>query len=341
METRGLDSFLRKSEFRGVLDVRREGEVVFAGAYGAATLRWDVPNTLETRFDVASISKLFTAVAVLGLVEQGRLDLDASIHAYADLGATTISPEVTLRQLLTHRSGIADIAEEDDGENYADVFAAVPCHVIVETADFVKVFGTKPANFAPGERYRYCNAGYLLAGLAVEHASGMGFRDYVQAEVFARAAMTRSAYFDKRYAVPDLAEGFDQDAEGRWEQNIYAYPPVGHADGGAFCTVGDLHAFLAALRGHELLSDDGTEAFFTSQVATEHEEVGQGFGLEFGLGPRAGRWWKEGCSEGASGIVQHMELASGPGVDFAVLANSSSGAWPVIEELQRRARGGS
>ncbi|MGL5808452.1 MAG: serine hydrolase domain-containing protein, partial [Nocardioides sp.] len=229
-----LDDFLAESDFSGVVDVRLDGEIILQSAHGLATPRWGIANTLGMRFDLASISKLFTAVAVLQLVDTGELDLDVSIHDYADLDGTTISDEVTLRQLLTHTSGIADIAEEDDGENYAEVFAEYPCHTVVTTRDFLPVFAHKPPNFAPGERHRYCNAGYLLAGLAVESAAGTGFQEYVEREVFERAGMARSAYFDKRYAVPDLAEGYDRDERGRLEQNIYAYPPRGQADGGAF-----------------------------------------------------------------------------------------------------------
>ncbi len=180
------------------------------------------------RFDVASISKLFTSVAVLQLVAAGSLDLDASIHEYADLASTAIDPSVTLRRLLTHTSGIADIAEEDEGENYAEVFRVVPCHTIVTLRDFLPLFARKPPHFAPGSGSRYCNAGYVVAGMAVEHASGQGFREYVEAQVPARAGMTRSGYFDKRYAIPDLAEGFDPTDDGRLEQNLYAYPPEAH-----------------------------------------------------------------------------------------------------------------
>jgi CubicO group peptidase (beta-lactamase class C family) len=334
MDISGLDQFLTDNDFSGVIEIRRDtrrsgSEQIFAGAYGLASPRWGIANTLDTRFDVASISKLFTSVAVLQLAERGGLELDESIHEYADLDDTAISDQVTLRQLLTHTSGIADIAEEDLGENYAEVFMEYPCHTIVETRDFLPIFADKPANFAPGTQHRYCNAGYLLLGLAVEHASGLGFRDYVHQEVFGPAQMTRSAYFDKRYVVPDLAEGYDLDEAGRLEQNIYAYPPIGHADGGAHSTGGDLIRFLAALRTGALLSPDFTTAFFKGQVAGP-PGIEQGFGLEFA----ADRWWKEGCSEGASGIVQHFVR---PSLDLVVLANSADGAWPVIDEVVRLA----
>jgi CubicO group peptidase (beta-lactamase class C family) len=337
MDTTWIEQFLVVPDedgrtFSGVVDVRRDGEVLFQSAFGLASPRWGVPNTLDMRFDVASISKLFTSVAVLQLVAAQRLDLDASIHEYVDLAGTTIAPAVTLRHLLTHTSGIADIAEEDDDESYADVFRTVPCHTITSTRDFLPLLADKPSHFAPGSESRYCNASYVVAGMAVEHASGREFRDYVEAEVLAPAGMTRSGYFDKRYATSDLAEGFDPTEDGRLEQNIYAYPPQGAPDGGAFCTAGDLHAFFAAVRGGRLLPADLTEAFLTCQVTSpDGGPAGQGFGLEFNeLG-----FYKEGESEGASGIFSHLAVWN---ADIVILSNTMDGTWPLLGEFVRRVR---
>ena len=140
MDTDGLDTAVRASGFTGVVVVRQAGAVVFSEAYGYATPRWQIPNTVDTRFDTASITKLFTSVAVLQQVGAGRLDLDASIHSYVDLSGTTISSAVTLRHLLTHTSGIADDADEEAGEVYADLFVDRPCYAMMETADFLPQF---------------------------------------------------------------------------------------------------------------------------------------------------------------------------------------------------------
>jgi CubicO group peptidase (beta-lactamase class C family) len=337
MDTDWLDEFLASPgedgrTFSGVVDVRCDGEVLYRSAFGEASPRWGVANTLDTRFDVASISKLFTSVAVLQLVAAGRLDLDASIHEYADLAGTSIAPAVTLRHLLTHTSGIADIGDDDEDESYAAVFRRVPCHTVTTLGDFLTLFAGKPPLFTPGSESSYCNAGYIVAGLAVERASGRDFREYVETEVLGRAAMTRSGYFDKRYAIGDLAEGFDPTDDGRLEQNIYAYPPQGAADGGAFCTAGDLHAFLAALRGAQLLPADLTHAFLTCQIANaDGTPGGQGFGLVFNdLG-----FYKDGESEGASGIVSHLSMWN---ADIVILSNRMDGTWPVLGEFIRRAR---
>jgi CubicO group peptidase (beta-lactamase class C family) len=113
MDTEELDTAVRASGFTGVVADRHASTTVFSDAYGYATPRWQIPNTVDTRFDTASITKLLTSVAVLQQVGAGRLDLDASIHRYVDLSGTTISEAVTMRQLLTHTSGIADDADEE------------------------------------------------------------------------------------------------------------------------------------------------------------------------------------------------------------------------------------
>ena len=209
MDTDGLDTAIRASEFPGVVVVRHAGAIVFSEAYGYATPRWQIPNTVDTRFDTASITKLFTSVAVLQQVGAGRLDLDASIHSYVDLSGTTISDTVTLRHLLTHTSGIADDADEEAGEVYADLFVNRPCYAVMETADFLPQFAHKPALAEPGAQARYCNASYVLAGLALERVVDEFYRSYVTREVFQRAGMTTAGFFDRRDAVPGVAEGWD------------------------------------------------------------------------------------------------------------------------------------
>ena len=174
MDTTGLDAFLDEHDFSGVVLVKKGNTTVYEAATGLATQRWGIPNTMETRFDVASITKLFTSVAVLQLVGKGELDLETSIHQYVNLEGTTISPEVTLLHLLTHTSGIADDADEEAGENYSDLFIDKPNYSIMETKDFLPQFAYKEPLAAPGVQCRYCNVGYILAGLALEKLTGVG-----------------------------------------------------------------------------------------------------------------------------------------------------------------------
>lgn len=323
----GLDTVLRGSGFTGVVVIRHAGTVVVSEALGYATPRWQVPNTVDTRFDTASITKLFTSVAVLQQVGAGRLDLDASIHRYVDLSGTTISPAVTLRHLLTHTSGIADDADEEAGEIYADLFVDRPCYAITETIDFLPQFAHKPALAEPGVRARYCNVGYVLAGLALEQVVGESYRTYVSKEVFERAGMSSAGFFDRRDPTPAVAEGWDL-VDGAWRANIFSYPPIGSPDGGAHASAQDLFAFLDAVRAGQLLTPELTELFLTPQVARD-EEVRFGFGLEF----RRSTFYKEGSNAGVSALLTRYGNAD---VDAVVLANTADAAWPVMAELNRR-----
>jgi CubicO group peptidase (beta-lactamase class C family) len=343
MDTTGLDAFLADQDFSGTVLVRKATATVFESATGVATQRWGIPNTLDTRFDSASITKLFTSVAVLQQVGKGNLDLETSIHHYVDLEGTTISPAVNLLHLLTHTSGIADDADEEAGEDYAELWVDRPNYSVIETKDFLPGFVHKEPLAEPGVQCRYCNVGYILAGLALERVTGMPYRQYVFDEVFTRAGMVDSGFYDRRDAAPRVAEGWDQ-VDGRWVENIYSYPPIGSPDGGAHVTAHDLVRFIQAVRGGELLDAEFTEEFFVPQV--EHigtsslaaEATWYGFGLEFDMNEdgTVRSYYKEGINFGASGIIRHYLE---PGLDIAVLSNSEDGAWPVIRELDERLGG--
>lgn len=311
-----------------MVHLRRLGETIFAEAVGYATPRWRVRNTLEMRFDTASITKLFTSVAVLQLVAAGKLALDASIHDYVALDGSRISKQVTLRHLLTHTSGIADDADEEDGEDYSLLFVDKPCYSIMETADFLPQFVRKEPRAAPGARCRYCNVGYILAGLAIERVTGQSYRNYVTLEVFGRAAMTGAGFFDRRDAEPNVAEGWDRRPDGGWKANIFSYPPIGSPDGGAQVTAADLIRFLHAVRTGDLLPAHLTELFLTPQVR-HPDGTWYGFGLEFD----GSMYYKDGINAGASAKVIHYGAG---GIDAVVLSNTATGAWPVVAELDRR-----
>jgi CubicO group peptidase (beta-lactamase class C family) len=336
MDTSGLDAFLADHDFSGTVLVRRGNVTVFEAATGLATQRWGIQNTMDTRFDVASITKLFTSVAVLELVSKGELDLETSIHHYVDLEGTTISPAVTLLHLLTHTSGIADDADEEAGENYADLFIDKPNYSIMETRDFLPQFAHKEPLAEPGVQCRYCNVGYVLAGLAIEKVTEQPYRQYVFNEVLTRAGMLDSGFYDRRDAAPRVAEGWDL-IDGVWVENIYSYPPIGSPADGAHVTAADLVRFIQAVRNGELLNAEYTEEFLTPQV--EHdEETWYGFGLEFDMNEdgTVRSYYKDGINNGASAIVRHYLEE---GLDIVVLSNSEEGAWPVIRELDERLGG--
>jgi CubicO group peptidase (beta-lactamase class C family) len=378
-----LDTHLRAAAdadaFSGVVLLERDGEPLFERAYGIASRRWGVPVRTSTRFDVASVTKLFTAVAVLQQVGEGRLGLDDRIHDHVDLAGTTIPREVTIRHLLTHTSGIADDADEEAGESYEALWVDRPSYSVTRTADFLPGFVHKEPNFPPGEGCRYCNVGFVLAGLALEKVTGTTYREYVREHVFARAGMDRSGFFRMDEAEPDVAEGWEPVHEGPddegpvtgWRQNIYSYPPVGSPDGGAHVTARDLGRFWAAVRGGELLPPDLTRAFLTPQVkhddgdtdetdekdapdAERAASVHYGFGLEFELlaDGSVRSAYKEGINTGSSAMLRHypdpaastdaadaLPPAGAPGVTVVVVSNGEAGAWDPVRRIDALVRG--
>ena len=336
-----MDPYLRDLEaidaFSGVVRVTVGDDERFAGAYGFASRAWQVRNTMDTRFDTASITKLFTAVATLQQVDAGAFGLETSAVGYLGLEGTAISPDVTVRHLLAHTSGIGDDADEEAGESYEEVWRTRPNYSVLETADFLPQFVHRQPNFAPGASCRYNNCAYVLLGLMVERATGRPYRDVVRDDVFAPAGMSDSDFLHMDRVNARLAEGADpiRDDAGSivgWKRNIYSYPPIGSPDAGAQVTAADLDRFLRAVRGGRLLSVEMTEAFLAPQVVWR---VRDGWTQHFGYGP----WFhvddggplvfleKEGINPGASGLVRHY-----PGRDLTVvmLSNLEDGVWDPI-----------
>jgi CubicO group peptidase (beta-lactamase class C family) len=332
-----LDKLAAQDEFTGAVLVTAGNEQLLAGAYGYANRAFRIPCTLDTRFDTASVTKLFTAVAVLQQIERGAFALDTSAIGYLGLTGTTISPDVTVHHLLCHTSGIADDADESDGERYEDLFVTDPTYAFTEAAHHLPHFVNKPPRFAPGADCRYCNAGYILLGLMVERATGGPYRDYVHANVFDRAGMTRSAFLRMDVVEPDVAEGVEaiRDGDGRitgWRRNIFSYPPVGDPAGGAYTTVGDLTTFHRALAEGRLLGPEMTAAMFVPYAQAEGY-LPQGYGLEFRTEDdgQVRYYEKEGVNVGVSALLRHYPGdAAEAGVTLTMLGVGEDTIWPLV-----------
>ncbi|MEZ4859846.1 MAG: serine hydrolase domain-containing protein [Caldilineaceae bacterium] len=332
-----------QDQYSGVVLITQGDTQLFAGAYGYASRAWHVPNTLAMRFDTASITKLFTAVAILQLIEQGQLTFDTGVIDFLGLAGTAISRDVNVYHLLTHTSGIADDADEEAGESYEEIWQTKANYSVIETVDFLPQFAYKPANFAPGQGCRYCNCGYILLGLLIEQISGMGYRDYVQERIFAPAGMVHSAFLHKDQVHEKVAEGCEPltDDKGQivgWRKNIYAYPPIGSPDGGAYVTAGDLDRFLRAVQRGQLLAPELTAAFFTPQVYHHQRQdltVDYGYGLVF-YKDTTGKvvcYQKEGINAGVSGMLRYFPAQD---ISVVLLSTLSEGVWEPVWEIHKR-----
>ena len=326
--------------FSGAVLITQSASRLYARAYGYASRAWRVPNTLDMRFDTASITKLFTAIATLQLIDQSLLAFDTPVVKRLDLEGTLLSKDVTVFHLLTHTSGIGDDADEEAGERYEDLWKAKPNYSVIETRDFLPQFVNKPANFPPGGGCRYCNCGYILLGLLIESISGMTYRDYVRTHIFSKVGMTASDFLRLDRVNYNVAEGCDpsRDATGTivgWKKNIYSFPPIGSPDAGAYVTVADLDRFLQAVKAGKLLSPELTSAFLTPQVVHQTRDTWTemyGYGLWFYV-DRASKvvcFEKEGVNVGVSGLIRHF-----PDQDITVtlLSNMEDGVWDPVWKI--------
>jgi CubicO group peptidase (beta-lactamase class C family) len=330
-----------ENHFSGVGLIKQGETVLFAGAFGLANRSFQIPNRLSTRFDTASITKLFTAVAVLQLIEQAKLSLQDKVIPLLKLPDTKISEDVSVYHLLTHTSGIGDDADEEAGESYEELWRDKPNYAIRETADFLPQFVHKEPNFAPGQGCRYNNVAYVLLGLIIEQLTGMKYRDYVVEHVFNKVGMPATGFFHKEGVDPDVAEGYVMvcDAAGRfegWRKNIYSYPPIGSPDGGAYSTVADLDCFMRALRGGQILSKSMTDRMFSPQVIYRRYDDRihkMGFGLEFitDLADDITVIRKDGANPGVACFLAYLPQQD---ITQIILANQDCDVWKISRELR-------
>ena len=169
----------RDRDLSGCCLVTRGGETLFEACWGYADRAAGLRNTQATRFGLASLTKMFTAVTVVGLVRDGRLDFETPIVDVlpAHLRPRTLDPAVTVHHLLCHTSGIADYAEEDEDspaylEDYGALWRDRPSYAVERPADFLPLFADLPPTDAPGQVFQYCNAGFILLGLVIEEIGG-------------------------------------------------------------------------------------------------------------------------------------------------------------------------
>jgi CubicO group peptidase (beta-lactamase class C family) len=337
-----LDRFVEEEAFSGSVLVEKGGQALLAAARGFAHRGFSVPNRVDTRFDTASVTKLFTAAAAFRLVDQGRLGLEERLHDIIDLSGTKIPAGVTIRHCLTHSSGIADDADEEAGEDYEELWKARPCYSVRETKDFLPQFAFKEPLFPAGEKVRYNNCAFILVGLALEARSGLSYRDLVAQEVFAPAGMERTCFaaHDDADQV-DIAEGYATvgDGGGRvagFRKNIYAFPPLGSPDSGAYTTVGDLRRFFRAVEEGPFLSAPSRAEFLRPVMSAGRLKSGgerrQGYVFEHFYDPegRYLRYGKDGINPGVQAIANRYPASDG---FIAILANQDSDVWALCREF--------
>jgi len=337
--------------FSGVVQLQQGDNTLWQGDFGYANRAWHVPNTVDTRFRTASIGKMFTAVAVLQLIDEGHLSLETRLSDCLPLAETTIPPATTIFHLLTMTSGVADWFEETDEweAQWAELRRTTPLYLLRQNRDYLSLFSQKPPAGPPGV-YRYSNASYILLGLVLEQITGLTYAEVIRQRVFAAANMTASGFWGLDEVVEGVAEGYipQRDASDTiigWQRNVYETTPDAAADGGVVSTVSDLVRFIKTLQQGQLLSPSLTQAMLTPQVLTDTGRF-RGYGWYYGYGNafllndqhQIVRYGHTGEEAGVSCRLYHYPALS---LDVIILGNQSDCAgsvgWAIHDALVNEA----
>jgi CubicO group peptidase (beta-lactamase class C family) len=260
-----LDGLAAKDDFSGVVLVASGENPLFKKAYGFASREYGALNRTDTRFNIGSINKVVTRVAIEQLAGRGALGLDDKIGKYLpDYPNKDAAEKVTIRQLLDMTSGIGDF--------FGEKYAATPKNELRDLKDYLPLFAAEPLLFEPGTDNRYSNGGYVVLGLIVEKASGMSYFDYVRENIYKPAGMENTDHFMADMFVDNLASGYtrnwdDNEHPGEPRRNnIYTRPARGSSAGGGYSTADDLLKLVLALKADKLSAPE-TGRMFAGNMA--------------------------------------------------------------------------
>ena len=321
-----MDTIVRadadKGEFMGAVLVAKDGVILFDRGYGSANLEWKIPNDGDTKFRLGSVTKQFTAVSIMMLYDQGKLNLDAPIKAwFPDAPATW--DKITIRHLLTHTSGIPNLTDFDDFLK----LKTLPTNV----AGMIARFRDKPLDFQPGEKWSYSNSGYILLTAIVEKASGQGYAAFVTANIFKPLGMADSGYDSHAAVLPHRASGYSPSANGPVNAD-YVDMTIPQGAGALYSTTHDLLKWQIGLYGGKLLKP-ATLAMLTTPGKGDY-----GFGI-FIATKEGGRIFSH--SGGIEGFNTWLGYDPERKITVVVLGNLNGGAPGRLgASLMTLARGG-
>ena len=307
-------------QFSGAVLVAESTEVLYSHACGEASKRFHVANNLQTRFNLGSMNKMFTSVAILQLVEQGVLALEDPISRYVDETwlPKDVTNRVTIHHLLSHTSGLGSYFNDTYWRSSRELFRALD--------DYKPLIREERLAFDPGTDWAYSNTGMFLLGVIIERATGADYFEHIRQAIYQPAGMVASDSYDMDRPVENLAIGYDRLPTGEYENNLYKHVIKGGPAGGGFSTVEDLHRFALALLDGRLVSRESLELMWTDQA-------GVGYGYGFALNEVDGVGRIVGHSGGFPGISSSLNIMIDRDLIVVVMSNYGGGARATQEGI--------
>jgi D-alanyl-D-alanine carboxypeptidase len=316
-----LNETVSADTFSGAVLLANNGQPIFAQAYGLADREHHIPNSLNTRFRIGSMNKMFTAVATLQLVSTGKLKLDDPVIKYLpDYPNRELASKVTINQLLSHTGGTGDFF----GPQFSGRRLEFRTH-----EDYIKLLGSRPVRFEPGSRFEYSNYGFIILGAVIEKVSGQSYYNYVRGHLYSPASMTSTGSEPEGQVVPDLSVGYTKQGGDNWQRNTFLLPYRGTSAGGGYSTLGDLLRFADALRSNKLL-----DAYYTKLLTAGKIDMPFGGRYAYGFEDRTMNGSHcLGHGGGSPGMNGELDICQDSTYTVAVLANMDPEAAGHIAEF--------
>ena len=323
---RELDALAAETSFAGVVRVDRSADLVVERAYGLAQRGGGIPNTVDTRFGIASGAKGLTALTVVSLIEDGTLDLATRARTFLGEDLPLVRDDVTVEHLLAHRSGIGDYLDEDAPGEITDYVMPVPVHRLAATENYVAVLDGYAPKFRAGEAFSYCNGGYVLLALFAERASGVPFHELVSQRVCAPAGMGDTAFLRSDELPERTAVGYL--APDGLRSNVLHLPVRGSGDGGVYSTAADVRALWSAFFAGRIVSEEWVREM--TRPRSDAPDHNRRYGLGFWLHASTDTVILEGYDAGVSFRSLHDPHTD---TTCTVMSNWTDGAWPIARRV--------
>lgn len=314
---KSLDSLI-KSQFKArepgiVVLAARKGKVIYRKAFGSANMELNVPLKPDMVFRIGSITKQFTAIGILQLAEQGKLQLSDSVQQYIK-DFPSKGHTITIEHLLTHTSGIPDYMAIDHPDPYIERHDFTPAFIINH-------FKNAPLQFVPGTKYAYTNSGYTLLAYIIEKVSGQKYHDYMRKQVLEKAGLKHTDYANELTIIPGRVSGYTRD-KGFYQNTYYQSLSIGYGAGDLLGTVDDLYAWNNALLAGKLVKKETLEKAFTPYPLQDGKITNYGYGWNVGNMYGAPCIKHEGQVSGFISMESYFPVQD---VFVAVLTNVKSG----------------
>ncbi len=321
--------------FRGIIYVVQGDKTVIEHVSGLADLANEIPNTMETKFASASAGKVFVAVAILQLIEQGKLHFEDTLGSLLDMDWRDIDAGVTVEQLLNHTSGVPDYFDETVMEEYEELWADYPNYRIRHNSDLFPLFMDKPMMYPKGQRFQYNNTGYVLLAAIIEKVTGMEFDRYLQKNIFDVCGMSGTGYYELDRLPAKCAHHYIYCEDTKdYRTNIFSVDAKGTGAGGAFITVPDIVSFWRNLLDGKLISRELRTRMFGKQSGdgSDAEEGYYGYGVWIIDNPNGEDYvYFQGCDPGVSFF---SEYNPNNGMISVLVSNYWDNVWQEMRKIR-------